>query len=500
MTDIFISYAHEDLERVRALVEVLEANRLSVWWDRTIPAGKSFRQLIESGIADARCVVVMWSRDSITSKWVQEEADEGLRREILVPVLLDDIAPPLGFRSIQAANLAHWHGAADDPAIRRLLDDIARVLPGTTAEEGTSAKSAPDAPPFIPPKRAAPPTAQPGIKTPFAALRPGNWTPKRLWAVGGGTLAILWLIGLTTSPEPVAPSPEPPPETAPAAGGTPAANQGTPASIKLIAAEPPPADYFVLPTIGRRPDSPVRLTKVSEATNRITDDADWWAGNGLERPTYEVPNPFRQEVGNLPASVPTALNGLMVVKAIRGEPLFAIYGSNFSEGRYLLAIDPKTGRQLFAFDFSLYEWPQTFDRADKQFVQMSTNWAQLEGDILYVAHSHSTYARSSMGNNAYVTAIRVPENRILWRTQPLVCNAANFIIHEDAIVCGYGFTNEPDFMYVINKADGRVVQRLPVKSGPSNLVLQAGKLYVRTYNTDYVFAFAQAGDTGSQTR
>lgn len=148
MTDIFISYAHEDLERVRALVAVLEANHLSVWWDRTIPAGKSFRQLIESGIADARCVVVLWSRDSITSKWVQEEADEGLRREILVPVLLDDIAPPLGFRSIQAANLTHWHDDADDPAIRRLLDDIAHVLPGKTTGPGTSAaKPQTDPPP-----------------------------------------------------------------------------------------------------------------------------------------------------------------------------------------------------------------------------------------------------------------------------------------------------------------------------------------------------------------
>ncbi|MBP5987327.1 MAG: toll/interleukin-1 receptor domain-containing protein [Azonexus sp.] len=488
MTDIFISYAHEDLERVRALVAVLEANHLSVWWDRTIPAGKSFRQLIESGIADARCVVVLWSRDSITSKWVQEEADEGLRREILVPVLLDDIAPPLGFRSIQAANLTHWHDDADDPAIRRLLDDIAHVLPGKTTGPGTSAAKPQTDPPPVLPKRTKPAATEPGINVPPAPTRPGNWTAKRLGAVGGGILAILWLIGVTTQHDPAPPAPE---AVAPVAG-TPA--PGAPPSVKLLAAEPPPADYFVLPTIGRQPDSPVRLARISEAKNQITDDADWWVGNGLEQPTYEVPNPFQQRVGNLPAAVPTSLNGLMVVKALRGDPLFAIYGSNFSEGRYLLAIDPKTGRQLFAFDFSLYEWPQTFERADKQFVQMSTNWAQLEGDILYVAHSHSTYARSSKGYNAYITAIRVPENRILWRTQPLVCNAGNFVIREDAIICGYGFTDEPDFMYVINKADGRVIQRLPVKSGPDNLVLRADKLYVRTYNTDYVFGFAPAGE------
>jgi hypothetical protein len=34
-----------------------------------------------------------------------EEADEGLKRNALIPVLLDAVDPPLGFRSIQAANL-----------------------------------------------------------------------------------------------------------------------------------------------------------------------------------------------------------------------------------------------------------------------------------------------------------------------------------------------------------------------------------------------------------
>ena len=71
MNDIFISYAHEDIERVRALVAILEANHLSVWWDRTIPAGKSYRQLIESAITDARCVVVVWTRHSIAPTWGQ---------------------------------------------------------------------------------------------------------------------------------------------------------------------------------------------------------------------------------------------------------------------------------------------------------------------------------------------------------------------------------------------------------------------------------------------
>ncbi|MBL8413629.1 MAG: toll/interleukin-1 receptor domain-containing protein [Propionivibrio sp.] len=494
MNDIFISYSHEDIERVRALVAILEANHLSVWWDRTIPAGKSYRQLIESAITDARCVVVLWTRHSIASKWVHEEADEGLRREILVPVLLDDVAPPLGFRSIQAANLTHWHDGAEDPAIRRLLDDIANVLPVKTSALDASTVSPP------PGARTEPQVTDSRAAGTTATARRTGWTPKRLALAVGGALTAIWIISKLAGPDSASTQHETAQTDSKVVAEAPSALKPEHASpphedVKLVVVEPPPADYFVLPTIGRQPDTPLRLLKISEAPNQITDDADWWVGNGLERPTYEVPNPFRQLAGNLPASVPTTLNGLMVVKVIRGEPLFAIYGANFSEGRYLLAIDPKTGKQLFAFDFSLYEWPQDFERKDKQFIQMSTNWAQLEGNIIYVAHSHSTYARSSKGYNAYITAIRVPENRILWRSQPLVCNARNFLIREDAIICGYGFTGEPDFLYVLNKADGRVVQRVPVKSGPDDLVLRADRLYVRTYNTDYVFGFVTAGET-----
>lgn len=38
MADIFISYAREDLEKVRLIVRLIEAAGWSAFWDRTIPA------------------------------------------------------------------------------------------------------------------------------------------------------------------------------------------------------------------------------------------------------------------------------------------------------------------------------------------------------------------------------------------------------------------------------------------------------------------------------
>lgn len=108
MADIFVSYASEDRDRVRPLVEAFEAEGLTVWWDTRIDLGSSFDREIERQLNDAACVVVVWSKASIDSDWVREEAADGLERGILLPVLIDDCRSPLGFRRAQTASLISW--------------------------------------------------------------------------------------------------------------------------------------------------------------------------------------------------------------------------------------------------------------------------------------------------------------------------------------------------------------------------------------------------------
>ena len=124
MSDIFISYASGDRDRVLPLVNALEKAGWKVFWDRTIPPGKTWRQVIGSEIQSCRSVVVVWTEKSIMSEWVHEEAETGKRRKILIPVLLDNVEPPLGFGHIQAANLVGWNGDSSSPAFSRLIGDI----------------------------------------------------------------------------------------------------------------------------------------------------------------------------------------------------------------------------------------------------------------------------------------------------------------------------------------------------------------------------------------
>ncbi len=128
MADIFISYASEDRPRIEQLAKALENRGWSVFWDRTIPAGKSWRRVIGDALKAANAVIVAWSETSIDSRWVQEEADRGLERNILIPVLIDNVRPPLGFGAVQAADLIGWDPAKSSPAFEKLITDISAVL------------------------------------------------------------------------------------------------------------------------------------------------------------------------------------------------------------------------------------------------------------------------------------------------------------------------------------------------------------------------------------
>jgi TIR domain len=80
MSDIFVSYASEDRDRVSLLVQALEKKGWKIFWDTTIPGGTRWRQTIEAEIQGCRCVLVVWTQKSVNSQWVTGEAVIGQKK------------------------------------------------------------------------------------------------------------------------------------------------------------------------------------------------------------------------------------------------------------------------------------------------------------------------------------------------------------------------------------------------------------------------------------
>jgi serine/threonine-protein kinase len=135
MSDVFVSYKAEDRRRVKPLVEALEADGYSVWWDAQIGGGAQWRHMIEAELNAAKCVIVIWSKRSvgIEGTFVQDEATRAQERHVYIPVLLDKVHLPLGFGEMQALHLSSWKGDRSDPHYQAILSAVAR-LSGVSAD------------------------------------------------------------------------------------------------------------------------------------------------------------------------------------------------------------------------------------------------------------------------------------------------------------------------------------------------------------------------------
>ncbi len=141
MSDIFISYSRQDKEWVGALASTLQERGWSVWWDIEILTGEKFSQVIETELNNARCVIVVWSKQSVDSDWVQAEASEARRRGVLVPITIDDANPPLIFRQLLTANFSDWEGKVESVQFEKLVQDIASHMDASCSSTLPETKS-----------------------------------------------------------------------------------------------------------------------------------------------------------------------------------------------------------------------------------------------------------------------------------------------------------------------------------------------------------------------
>ena len=127
MARVFLSYSRDDVDCARQLAETLGGAGHQVWWDQHIQGGSRFSAAIDHALKDAQAIVVLWSPKSVESAWVQDEAAEGRDSGRLVPVVIGETKPPLGFRQFQSIDFSGWNGEQAAPQLGALLDAIGQL-------------------------------------------------------------------------------------------------------------------------------------------------------------------------------------------------------------------------------------------------------------------------------------------------------------------------------------------------------------------------------------
>jgi hypothetical protein len=142
MSDVFVAYEQSDQPRAGRLIRALEGAGFSVWSHADLPGGENWQAQVESALEAAKCVVVLWSKNSVgpAGEFVREEARRAKARGILVPVTLANVDPPLGFGEVQAIDLTRWGGSRRNPFFRDLCAAIQARIDGTEIPAATGPK------------------------------------------------------------------------------------------------------------------------------------------------------------------------------------------------------------------------------------------------------------------------------------------------------------------------------------------------------------------------
>ena len=188
--------------------------------------------------------------------------------------------------------------------------------------------------------------------------------------------------------------------------------------------------------------APFDLRIVSEEENGIDFATEWYDRKGLSLPMI-------------------------------GTDWNSFYDDNYQylwSDEELYIFENGTGNCLYVLTYPTDKW------------YINGNNACLKDGIFYGASVTNGYAQP---DTCFMFAYDLENDKLLWRSADQTCNSMNFIVKDNVIICGYGFTSEDDYLYQLNLHTGEVLSRLKLKKQPDLLVYQDNTLYVHTYSYNY---------------
>ncbi len=111
---------------------------------------------------------------------------------------------------------------------------------------------------------------------------------------------------------------------------------------------------------------------------------------------------------------------------------------------------------------------------------------RLRGDLLVFNEACGTYSRNYRRKCSTLVGYDLGQRRVLWRTPWLTSNNQFLFWDDRTIVTGYGFTAEPDHLYLVDARSGRLLGRAKLDSAHSYLERMGDELHVITYGSHFV--------------
>lgn len=144
MSQVFLSYSNKDREMARKIANELKGEGIDVWFDEwSIHVGDSIVQKIEQGLKESKFLVILLTRSSIESGWVEKEwhnkiEEEAKKRKVVVlPVKGDDSTTPELLKDKKYCDLTKGF----EEALRELVTSIRYHIAQRRSEEVSPEKS-----------------------------------------------------------------------------------------------------------------------------------------------------------------------------------------------------------------------------------------------------------------------------------------------------------------------------------------------------------------------
>lgn len=187
----------------------------------------------------------------------------------------------------------------------------------------------------------------------------------------------------------------------------------------------------------------------------------------IEQNYPDLHRPQQMEGWEAPISVATEDGYMMLLHKEEG----------FYAHKYWCLLYDKEQKLIHAFDLCAIG-----DQSDCEITDIRYNQKQLIWNFSCI-----TYASSLNNKCNRLFCFDVEKEQLLWKSQYLTSRDI-FTFDDDYIYSGYGFTDEPDFVYLIDRKNGLTLTQCAVESAPQYMELTREGLFVQDYRDNgYLF-------------